>query len=115
MQKSDYATVIGSATVECADTVLKTGSVIKLVKDGNVKAEYTVVIYGDIDSDGIADGNDSFLVNLIVSGMLSADALTEAQRLAADPNHDGKIDAADSALLEDAGLFKVTVSQIPNA
>lgn len=113
--KSDYASVIGSATVECADTVLKTGSVIKLVKGGNVKAEYTVVIYGDIDSDGIADGNDAFLVNMIVSGMLSADALTAAQKLAADPNHDGKIDATDSALLADSGLLKATVSQVPNA
>lgn len=113
--KSDYATVIGSATVECADTVLKTGSVIRLVKDGTVKAEYTVVIYGDIDSDGIADGNDAFLVNMVVSGMLSADALTAAQKLAADPNHDGKIDAADSALLADSGLLKATVSQLPNA
>ena len=113
--KSDYATVIGTATVECADTVLKTGSVIKLVKDGEVKAEYTVIIYGDIDCDGVADGNDSFLVNMVVSGMLSADALTAAQKLAADPNHDGKIDAADSALLADSGLLKATVSQVPNA
>lgn len=111
--KSDYASVIGTATVECADTVLKTGSVIKLVKDGVTKVEYTVVIYGDIDSDGIADGNDSFLVNMIVSGMLSADALTAAQKLAADPNHDGKIDNADSVLLADAGLLKATVSQLP--
>ena len=113
--KSDYASVIGTATVECADTVLKTGSVIKLVKDGKVKAEYTVVIYGDINSDGIADGNDAFLVNMIVSGMISADALTAAQRMAADPNHDGKINATDFALLEDAGLLKATVSQVPNA
>ncbi|MBQ6931788.1 MAG: dockerin type I repeat-containing protein, partial [Clostridia bacterium] len=113
--KSDYATVIGTATVECADTVLKTGSVIKLVKDGEVKAEYTVIIYGDIDCDGIADGNDSFLVNMVVSGMLSADALTAAQKLAADPNHDGKIDDADYALLAESGLLKATVSQVPNA
>ena len=113
--KSDYATVIGTATVECADTVLKTGSVIKLVKDGEVKVEYTVIIYGDIDCDGIADGNDSFLVNMVVSGMLSADALTAAQKLAADPNHDGKIDDADYALLAESGLLKATVSQVPNA
>jgi len=86
-----------------------------VVKDGEVKAEYTVIIYGDIDCDGVADGNDSFLVNMVVSGMLSADALTAAQKLAADPNHDGKIDAADSALLADSGLLKATVSQVPNA
>lgn len=113
--QTDYATVIGTATVECEDTVLKTGSVIRLVKDGETKAEYTVVIYGDINSDGIADGNDSFLVNMVVSGMLSADALTAAQKLAADPNHDGKIDATDATLLEDAGLLKQVVSQVPNA
>ncbi len=113
--KSDYATVVGSAAIDCADSVLKTGSVIRLMKSGNCVAQYTVVIYGDINSDGIADGNDSFLVNMIVSGMLSADALTAAQRLAADPNHDGKIDAADAALLENSGLLEATVSQIPVA
>lgn len=113
--KTDYATVSGTATIECEDTVLKTGSVIKLMKDGDCVAQYTVIIYGDVDSNGVADGSDSFIVNMINSGMLTADALTAAQQLAADPNHDGKIDAADAALLEDAGLLKQVVSQVPTA
>ncbi len=113
--KSDYATLVGNGTIECEDTVLKTGSVIKVMSGTTCLAQYTVIIYGDINSDGVADGNDSFLVNMIDAGMLSADSLTAAQKLAADPNHDGAITAADALLLEDAGLLEQVVSQVPKA
>lgn len=109
--KADYATVLGTGTIECADSVLKTGSVIKLMKDGVCKAQYTVVIYGDLNSDAKANGEDAFIANMIANGVLSADSLTEAQKRAADPNHDGVINADDVALLSNAGLLKETVSQ----
>lgn len=109
--KADYATVIGTGTIECADSVLKTGSVIKVMNGGVCKAEYTVVIYGDLNSDGAANGEDAMIANLVSMGVISADSLTAAQKEASDPNHDGKIDAADVLLLEDAGLLKETVSQ----
>lgn len=109
--KNDYATVIGTGTIECDDTVLRTGSVIRVMNGGVCRAQYTVIIFGDVDSNGMADGSDSFYVDMIVNGMLSADALTAAQKLAADPNHDGVIDAADAILLADAGLLKQIVTQ----
>lgn len=109
---SDYAQVIGTGTIVCDDTDLRTGSVIKVMCNDVCRAQYTVVIFGDIDSNGTVDGTDAYYVNLIASGMVSEDVLTPAQKLAADPNHDGVIDAADGALLADSGLLKAAVSQV---
>ena len=109
---SDYAQVIGTGTIECDDANLRTGSVIKVMCEGVCRAQYTVVIFGDVDSNGSVDGTDAYYVGLLASGMIPADMLTPAQKLAADPNHDGVIDSADSALLADAGLLKAAVSQV---
>ena len=109
---TDYAKVIGTGVINCEDSVLRTGSVIKVLNNGVCKVQYTVVIYGDLNSDGVANGEDAMVANLVAKGAISADSLTAAQKLAADPNHDGVIDALDVALLEDAGLLKATVSQV---
>ena len=109
---SDYAQVIGTGTIECADTDLHTGSVIKVMCNDVCRAQYTVVIFGDVDGNGTVDGTDAYYVNLVAAGMIPADALSDAQKLAADPNHDGVIDTADGALLADSGLLKAAVSQV---
>ena len=79
--------------------------------DGNTLATYTVVIFGDIDGNGWYDANDAFIVNMLSSGVLSADRLSEAQRMAADCNHDGVIDGADFMLLNEASLLLDSVDQ----
>ena len=109
---SDYAEVIGTGTIACEDSVLGTGSVIKVMEGTTCRLEYTVIIYGDLDGNGTADANDSFLVKMINNGLLSVDRLTEYEKMAADPNHDGVIDASDAALLNDAALLKQVVSQV---
>ncbi len=108
---ADYATVIGTGTIACDDAVLKTGSVIKVMNGDKCMAEYTVVIYGDVNSNAKADGEDAFVVNMVAMGAIDGSALTAAQREAADANHDGVIDFADVDLLSNSGLFKETVSQ----
>ena len=110
--KADYAEVIGTGTIQCEDSVLGTGSVIKVMDGANCRLEYTVIIYGDLDGNGTADANDSFLVTMINNGLLSVDSLNEYERMAADPNHDGVINAADAALLNDAALLKQVVNQV---
>lgn len=110
--KADYAEVIGTGTISCEDTVLGTGSVIKVMDGTTCRLEYTVVIYGDIDGNGTTDANDSFLVNMIDKGMLSLDKLNEYEKMAADPNHDGVINATDATLLSDAALLKEVVNQV---
>lgn len=110
--KTDYAQVIGTGTITCEDSVLGTGSVIKVMDGATCRLEYTVVIYGDIDGNGTTDANDSFLVSMISKGMLSLDKLNEYEKMAADPNHDGVINATDATLLSDAALLKEVVNQV---
>ena len=88
----------------------KTGDEIKIVdeKTGNVVKTYTVVVFGDVNGDGIYDGRDATLISLIMNGMLTP---SPAMRLAADCNHDNVINADDLAIIEQAGLLLSTVSQ----
>ena len=113
--KTDYAEVIGTGTIQCEDSVLGTGSVIKVMDGTTCRLEYTVIIYGDLDGNGTADANDSFLVKMINNGLISVDRLNEYEKMAADPNHDGVIDANDAVLLNDAALLKEVVSQVATA
>ena len=76
------------------------------------RLEYTVVIYGDLDGNGTCDANDSFLVGMINNGLISLDRLNAYEKMAADPNHDGVVDANDAMLLNDAALLKQVVSQV---
>ena len=83
-----------------------------VLKNGNeTVAEYTILIFGDINGDGWYDGEDAFLVNLIVAGMLDRDDVSEAIWTAADCNHDGEIDGLDVDLLTGAGLLLNKVDQ----
>ena len=88
-----------------------TGSTALLTNGEDVIDGYTVVIFGDINGDGWYDGNDAFLVNLIVAGMLDRDDVGEAIWTAADCNHDGVIDELDVDLLTGAGLLLNKVDQ----
>ena len=106
--KADYAEVFGSGVIECDDAVLHTGSQIKVVYNGVVRATYDVVIYGDLDSNGTADGADAFYAQLYSMGMYD---LTDLQVKAADVNRDGTVDDADVEILSDSGLLIATVSQ----
>ena len=88
----------------------KTGDEIKIVDDktGNVLKTYTVVVFGDINGDGIYDGRDATILSFIINGMLTP---SPAMRLAADCNHDSVINKDDLAIIEQAGLLLSNVSQ----
>lgn len=75
-----------------------TGSVIKSLdpSDG-----LTVVLFGDINGDGVIDALDAMLIDLAGSGNLS---LTGASREAADLTRDGYITAADVAGASDLSV-----------
>ncbi len=88
-----------------------TGSKAILKKNSKAICEYTVIIFGDVNGDSWYDGEDAFLVNLIVKGMLNSDDVDEAMWTAADCNHDGVIDEADVELLSGAGLKLNNVDQ----
>lgn len=88
-----------------------TGTKIKLDYPNDYSFEYNVVIFGDVNSDGIYDGTDALIVSCIVNGMLTKEQVGEAVYTAADCNHDGVIDEADVELLNNAGLVLSQIDQ----
>ena len=112
----EFVDATDSDTVfEYDSAVLGTGSVINVVKDGEIVDSYEIVIFGDTNGDAWYDGTDSVIVNCIANGLLSEDQVGEAVYMAADCNHDGVIDSADVALLEKAGLILASVDQSKSA
>ena len=83
------------------------------IKDSssNVVEEYSAVLFGDVNGDGWYDGRDAVTVSMIANGMLTREQVGEAVWMAADCNHDGKIDQTDVDLLNQAGLLLSSVDQ----
>ncbi len=104
-------TVDDSMTVQCDSAVLGTGSAVNVTKNGETVDSFKIVIFGDVDGDGIYDGQDAITVNLIAYGMLTREQVGEAVWMAADCNHDGVIDNLDVDLLNRAGLLLSKVDQ----
>ena len=88
-----------------------TGTVATLKNGDEIIAEYTVVIFGDIDGNGWYDANDAFIVNMIVSGLLPQENLPDYMLTAADCNHDGEINELDFDLLINASVLLDDVDQ----
>ena len=106
----DYVRVI-NGTIVCTETEngLGTGSVINVIDDeGAVVDSYKLVVFGDVNGDGLVDGQDSLLIWMII---WSAEEVDEAIRLAADANKDGVIDEKDVELVEQVGALNATVEQ----
>ena len=99
--------------VENSGEKLGTGAKIDVVKwsDSSTAESYTAVLFGDIDSNGIYDAQDAFIVNCIANGMLTREQIGEAKYMAADCNHDGEVNTSDVAILEQAGLLLANVDQ----
>lgn len=88
----------------------RTGDKVEInSSDGTVERSYTVVVFGDLDGNGIYDGQDATIASTIASGMIAPSA---AQKLAADCNHDNVINSDDVLLLEQAGVLLSGVTQI---
>mgnify|MGYP004508757391 FL=1 len=104
-------TVDDSMTVQCDSAVIGTGSAVNVTKNGETVDSFKIVIFGDVDGDGIYDGQDATTVNLIAHGMLTREQVGEAVWMAADCNHDGVIDNLDVNLLNRAGLLLSKVDQ----
>ena len=90
---------------------LGTDAIVYLTRNGEVIDAYTVVLFGDVNGDGWYDGRDAVTVSMIANGMLTREQVGEAVWMAADCNHDGKIDQADVDLLNQAGLLLSSVDQ----
>lgn len=83
------------------DSVSTGGQVLLYTADGVLVRRYTIIICGDVNGDGVADGMDAVLINAVAEGMLSVE---EHFRLAADTNSDGTVTIDDSTYSFDKGL-----------
>ncbi len=83
------------------DIVGTGGQVLLYTADGVLVKRHTIVICGDVNGDGAADGMDAVLINAVAEGMLSVE---EHFRLAADTNSDGTVTTNDSTYSFDKGL-----------
>ncbi len=91
--------------------LLATDSKVQLIRNTKVVAEYTIIIFGDVNGDSWYDGQDAVLVSCLANGMLTQEDVSEAVYMAADCNHDGVIDQLDVALLNQAGTLLANVDQ----
>lgn len=107
---SDYATV----TLEPSSGFAGTDSIIKVVYPDGSEDEYRIVIFGDINGDGVCDGQDSVIAEAMASGMLTQEQIGNAAYTAADGNHDGSVDKNDAELFKNSGVYLSSVKQTKN-
>ncbi|MGN1478127.1 MAG: carbohydrate-binding domain-containing protein, partial [Acutalibacteraceae bacterium] len=105
LEKSD------SCSVEYSDSTLGTGTVICIYYNYEKVYEYTLLIFGDVNSDGWYDSQDAFIVNCIAQTLLTQSDVGAVKYLAADCNHDGTVDSFDAELLYSAGILLETIDQ----
>ena len=78
---------------------------------GIIAGEYILILFGDVDSDGLYDARDSLIINCLANGMLSKEQVGKAFFAAADCSQDGIIDNSDVVLAEQAGLMLTQINQ----
>ena len=83
------------------DSVCTGGQVLLYTADGVLVRRYTIIIKGDVNGDGVADGCDAVIINAMTAGMLT---LPEYYIKAADTNADGSITESDSEYPINCGL-----------
>ncbi len=85
--------------------------VLKNTSDNTVAATYTLVVYGDVDGDGVADGQDVILATMIKDNILSKADVGAAVYEAADCNHDGIINDDDITEIINSGTLSFDIIQ----
>lgn len=85
-----------------------TGSLVRVWVNGRMTAQYTNLLYGDINGDGLIDAFDKSDMSRFICGLTE---LSEGEvfTLAADLDQSGEIDAFDTSLLKRfiAGLVEI--------
>lgn len=102
-----YITLADGYTYSCDR--FGTGGKVDVYNGTALVKTYELVIFGDINSDGWADGTDAVIVNCMISGLLPDES--DAVLFAADCNHDGQTDSLDLGLISDAGLLIFNINQ----
>ena len=111
--REQYLTVSGDGTLEIlSDGVIGTGTVIRLIngQTGEVDAEYTVVIFGDINGDGMLTSADITAIRNINARLATYDA-DSAYIFAADVTHDGDVNSSDVTAIRSTNARMSVIDQ----
>ncbi len=109
----DYVEYATNVTYEISDGV-GTGSVVTTYKNAEAWETYTIIIFGDLNGDGVIDIYDSSILAAIVNGDME---LEEGSPIlfAADLNGDTAVDIYDLAILNAVVNGETEIMQIPLA
>ncbi len=79
------------------EAIIGTGDIIQILDENSSLIEYSVVIYGDVNGDGIISATDYVLIK---NHIMDVSKLQGISNLAADKNNDGVISAVDYVLVK---------------
>jgi hypothetical protein len=96
----------GNTKIEDTDK-MATGMIVKLVINGEVKDQKTVVVIGDINGDGIITLPDAVQ---IMNHYLQLNILEEIKLIAADVNKDSNVTLPDAVMVVNHYLGTVKLS-----
>ena len=99
-----FASPVGSYTLNYdlhEQVFMGTGAYVYVMEGTSQKALYTVVLFGDLNGDGMIDESDDAIMANIISGTGDTSKFFVGGPFftAADLNGDGKIDTADQTIL----------------
>ena len=109
----NYIETADECTVECTETDLGfgTGTIISVYYNYEKIYDYTLIIFGDINGDGMYDSQDAIMADCITKSLLTQGDIGFAKYLAADCNRDGIVDENDVDILNRAGLLLSEIAQ----
>ena len=96
----DYIDLKGVYTLSYDSTPVGTCTVVTLMYNNIPVYNYRALLYGDLNNDGWYDGEDSFIVLLMLWRMLDSGNTDPLIIEAADVNADGKVNTADAVMLQ---------------
>jgi len=91
-EEAKYISIRDLAGTEVTNTVVGTGYTVNLVVDGAVKKSYTIVIKGDVTSDGLVSATDYISVKGVLNNTLTLEGAFEK---AGDYDNSGAISSSD--------------------
>ena len=108
-----YVEYSKSVSYETTDGI-GTGMLLTTYRDGEIWATYTIIIFGDLNGDGVIDIYDASILAAIVNGDMELEE-GDAILFAADLNGDTAVDIYDLAILNAVVNGETEISQLPLA
>lgn len=106
-----YFTLSDGFSLRYGSSVIGTGTEIELIYSEKCVYTFKALLYGDVNGDGFYDGEDSFIVLLMLWDKLDKSNTDYLYFEAADANRNGGVDENDMQLLQQAGLLLEKVEQ----